>query len=770
MKFNAIYNNFSSGELSRYVKGRTDIEEYFKGVEEMTNFLPHKQGGAFFRPGTLIEDKFPHNGKDFWFHPFTPEDGKNYLIALRPDSGTDQIIIIEMASGTVCTLSKPSYIWNKHTDFTSSTAALSYGAGPEAASIAKTLIVTQKGDAFIIVDSTGTLAPIIGVRTGDTTFTIDSFIQPSVTGVNGLLTVDPNCKYPIRMPFKDKNISIDAKLTPSATSGNITISATNASASAISYFSGDVVGMLIRITHTGTTGVARVTSKVSDSVVNAAVLVNFGATTASTDFDVSAWNAVDGYPRSVCFFEGRLFFGGSKKFLDTFWASMTGNIYIFAQSRLIQDATTNTSGLNFFGAPVSTDPFNFIPSAKGANAIQWMYPSDTLLVGTSSTEYSISGTNNDALSLTSINVKAISSHGSSRVQPVKVGSSILFVSNDGRRVMEIPKRLVEYVYATELSSIAEGIIEKGSALNIGTEFGSFHTNHILSMSYQESESILWVLIRNEDFETNYVLSLSYDKTTKTLGWAKHKFGTTVNGASIALVGTISMACLPEASKNNYTSMYFYNFRGDPFYSLEKLTTNTRSDKAINALQDQYTALQSIYLDASVHYQASDLTGNAINLSAAHKVILTNGDELSVVCDQGYLGEFLYDSVSGTITVPNSSTFTGPFIVGFKYSGEIKTMSSEAGAQFGVAQGSARRSHEISVYVDRSLGGKYKASKAISGPFDIVGSKGSIDASYTGEVKLSLNASPDDHQISITQDKPLPLTILWLLTKGYTYDA
>jgi hypothetical protein len=770
VKYNSIYNNFSSGELSRYVKGRTDIEEYFKGVEEMTNFIPHKQGGAFFRPGTLVEGAFPSakSVKDFWFHSFSPVDGKNYLVALRPDDGTDQIIITEMTSGTVCTLTKPSYIWNKHTDFTSSTAAISFSASPEASELAKSLIFVQKGDIFIIVDSTGVLAPIVGARTGDTTFTIDSFIQPSITSANGLITIDPNCKYPLRVPFKDRNISSDARLAPSATTGNITITSTNASAVAISYFTGDVVGMLVRINHTGTTGVARITSKVSDSVVNATVLVSFGSATASTDFDTSSWNPEDGYPRSICFFEGRLFFGGNKKFIDTFWASMTGNIYHFAQRRLEQDATTNTSGLNFFGPVISTDPFSFIPSSKGANAIQWMYPSDTLLVGTTSTEYSISGTNNEALSLTSINVKAISSHGSSKVQPVKVGSAILFVSNDGRRVMEIPKRLVEYTFAAELSSIAEGIIEKGSELNIGSDFGSYLSNYILSMAYQDSESTLWVLVRNSERETNFVLSLAYDKTTKTMGWSKHKFG-----SGVAIVSTISFACLPEASKNNYTSMYFYNLRGDPNYSLEKLTSGTRKSLLIDGYLTNASlmSLQSIYLDAAKAYDpAIDFTGNALSLSTEHKSIPTDGDLLSVVTPEGYIGDFAFDSASGTITIPNANTYTAPMIVGYKYTGEIKTMSSEAGAQFGVAQGSARRTHEISIYVDRSLGGKYKASNAVSGPFDIIGTKGTISAAYTGEIRLSLNASPDDHQITITQDKPFPFNILWLLTKGYTYDA
>jgi len=140
--------------------------------------------------------------------------------------------------------------------------------------------------------------------------------------------------------------------------------------------------------------------------------------------------------------------------------------------------------------------------------------------------------------------------------------------------------------------------------------------------------------------------------------------------------------------------------------------------------------------------------------------------VSVISFQGnYLGDFTPSS--GIITVPSATSYS-PLLVGYKYTGEIKTMPIESGAQFGVAQGSARRGHEVSVYIDRSRGGKYKQSKAVNEyPIDELGTASALS---TKEVRLSLNASPDDNQTILKQDQPYPLTILWLLTKGYTYDA
>lgn len=110
-------------------------------------------------------------------------------------------------------------------------------------------------------------------------------------------------------------------------------------------------------------------------------------------------------------------------------------------------------------------------------------------------------------------------------------------------------------------------------------------------------------------------------------------------------------------------------------------------------------------------------------------------------------------------------------IGVRYDNKIVTMPVEAGAQFGVAQGSARRSHEMSLFLDRSLGGQYtmlKANELMDFTYELAAP--TVDALFTGEVRLSLNGSPDDHQLMITQNRPLPFTVLWLMTKGYTYDA
>lgn len=752
MKYNSIYNKFSSGELSQYLKGRTDLEEYYSGVDEMTNFIPLKQGGAYYRPGTtrVGMDATTRTYKNRIFK-FNPADGFSYIIFAAPTQDL-RISRIEAGGLTNCTITKPSQIWNTRPDFSDTGAPLT-----NSDSLFDNLYFTSYGDIFVICDGNGNGAPIVGKRTGDTTFIIDSFLWPTlINATTGVLALDISAKYPIRFPYKDPNISPDIRLKPSATSGVITITAENASATPINFFAGDVVGTMVKITHATTTGVARITSKVSDSVVNAqVVLVNFGATTATDNWETSYYNPVDGYPRSASFHQGRLYFGGNKTSVDTIWASLVGNIYHFMQRRLAQDSSTNVSLMNYFGSVKNTDPYNFTIASTTANTIQWMFPSDTLLVGTTGSEYSIKGGNDEILSVFNIDISSISSHGSAKVQPTKVGSSILFVSLDRKRLLEIPKDLRQYQSATELTSLTEGIFDKLTQI-----YDSSSPKNILTgfqeISYQESEGVLWCLWLNTSSRKSGLLSLTMDRTSKTLGWSKHTFPF---GTSQTLIHGIASISLAHQANKDF--LYIYTDRSSGTYALERMFNKTKQNfiNATVSFDSVLSSLASNFLDHSVLITAASDSVSLTGLGFSSQPV-------SVVDKDGnYLGD--YTPAANIITV-TGAVAKSPLLVGYKYTGEIKTMPIEAGAQFGVAQGSARRGHEISVFLDRSIGGKYKQSKATNEfPLD---TKGTGSALYTGEVRLSLNSSPDDNQTVLKQDQPYPLTILWMLTKGYTYDS
>jgi hypothetical protein len=796
MKFNSSQNDFSSGELSRYLRGRTNVEEFFKGAAEMTNFLPMKQGGASLRPGFAIPDTSGFGtslSNPMVIVDFTPRDNENYIIALYPTNvAADQIKIGRPPYMSAATITKSDYIWNTRTDFTSSSTAFDNTNGNRTDIMDGLQILTQ-GDLLIVLDGTGTLAPIAIFRTAADTFVVDSYLSPaklnSSTGVPYLKFPHSNYTF-MRHAFTDTNIDTNLRLKPSATTGNITITAENASAAAKSYFTDDVVGMMVKITHSTTTGVAQITSKVSDSVVNATVVITMGGTTASSNWEVSAWNPRDGYPKAGAFFEGRLVLGGNTKYPDTVWLSKTGNIGHFMMKKLAQDASTDASGGGYFGAVNATDAYFFIPASQQTNAIQWMYSSDTLLIGTTSTEFSISGGSDSALSLTTTFVRALSSHGSSNVQPVKVGSSILFVSPDGKRIYEIPRKLSDYTSALEMTSMAEGIIDKAIDLVVDPADTDAtpvfkKMNRIYKMVWQEGENVLWCLVKNKEHEYDGLISLTYDKTAKVSGWAKHYIA---GGKSIS-----SICCVanPGAYSTGRTlRLYAFHKRRDAFYySLEFM--QTRNEQDVMWMGIPSTSAESVsFMDGAYTYIGPGIanvgSNTEITLLGKQTDVFAPTQQFAVMSyDYDFGGatgskealEYhgLFTPVAGVITIPNHSSTGKTYIIGALYDNKIETLPIEAGAQFGVAQGSPRRGHEIVVAVDRSFGGEYSQKKRNEFfPLITVSSNDDedvgVDNLYTGEVELSLNASPDDPQTVIKQTGPYPLTVLWMVTKGYTYDA
>lgn len=763
MKFNQIVNSFSSGELTRLLKGRTDLEEFYKGVEDMTNFLPLKQGGAAFRPGSIavnipdIED----------FHSvfeFTPKDGLPLLVCCDTIA-VDQIKVYDARDGFELTVTKPDYIWNTRPSFADSTTANANASRTK-------LSAVQSGDVMVIFEATGALAPVVVMRISDTEVIVDSMLRPSI---NNAATGQPYLASPaytqLRFPYKDTNINPGIKLKPSATSGAaITITAENASAAAINFFEGDVVGMWVKITTGTTTGAALITAKTSASQVTAFVSNNFGGTTASSNWEVSAWNPNDGYPTCGAFFEGRLLCAASPKYPDTIWCSLAGNIFQFMQRRLLQDASTDASGLGYYGSIKTTDPFSFIPASAEANAIQWMYPSDTLLVGSTKTEFSITGGSDESLSASAIFIKPISNHGSSKVQPIKAGSSILFVTYDGRQIREIPKRLVEYVSATELTAPAEDILDK--AMEAAHETLPVHyqklNNVITKLAWTESDSTLWALVTNSTSGLSALISLVYDRTTKTNAWSKHFLG---HNEDLYIYNIIS---LPDQATQKISRLWIHSERG-----LEYIWHQNRHE----SMEEFYPFGDPILDDRCkqnvVHgldyvcVPSTALVGNDLTLPSSYdKFIAFGGEaEVGVIADGNYLG--LFEIQAGTkITIPDASNYS-QFAIGFLYTGKIKTFPLEAGAQFGGSQGSPRRPHEIVFGLDRSRGGKYYAT----GPegdrtsLDLLLSTEATAASlYSKEKRVQLNASPGDTQMIIEQNQPYPLTILWFARKGFTNDA
>src|SRR5690606_33589079 len=123
-------------------------------------------------------------------------------------------------------------------------------------------------------------------------------------------------------PFMDQNTS-DMTLTASATTGVITITASE------DFFDEGHRGTFFAFQDSGTVGIVYVTNVKSATEVDAVVYRTLPAAAANgtTQWFECAWSDYRGWPRTVAYWNGALYFGGSPTFPDMIWKSQTFDLF-----------------------------------------------------------------------------------------------------------------------------------------------------------------------------------------------------------------------------------------------------------------------------------------------------------------------------------------------------------------------------------------------------------------------------------------------------------
>ena len=189
-------------------------------------------------------------------------------------------------------------------------------------------------------------------------------------------------------------------------------------------------------------GIARVTGYVSDLVVNAVVVKDFGALTATTDWMEGAWSSRRGYPSAVGIHEGRVWWAGA----DKINGSVSDDFANFDDS-VVGDSGTISRSIGI--GPVDT--------------INWLLESQQLLMGGQGAELICrSSSLGEPLSPTNFNIKEVTSRGSLGVDAVKVDTSAMFVDRSGSRVYELAYDNIGTTYtAMDLTAIVPEIGQSG---------------------------------------------------------------------------------------------------------------------------------------------------------------------------------------------------------------------------------------------------------------------------------------------------------------------
>jgi hypothetical protein len=214
------------------------------------------------------------------------------------------------------------------------------------------------------------------------------------------------------------------------------------------FTSGPVVATLT-YTSGSITGVARVTAFTSSTVVNAVVLTDFGATTASSDWWESTWSDRRGWPSAVALYEGRLWWFGADKSI--------GSI-----SDAFEDFDDNFEG--------DAGPINRSIGEGPVDSICWALPMQRLIIGTQGAEFSArSSSFDEPLTPTNFNIKPASTQGSKLVNAVRVDSLGIFVQRSGQRLYQLAYNLDQNDYRSEDLTIGVPDLNEAGIVHIAVQ-------------------------------------------------------------------------------------------------------------------------------------------------------------------------------------------------------------------------------------------------------------------------------------------------------------
>ena len=313
-----IQTNFTVGEIDPLLRGRIDLAQYYSGLKTARNVVVLPQGGVRRRPGLKFIHDLPSNASDgVVLVPFEFSTSDAYMFAI-----VNQRVYIYKSGVLVTNINGSGNDYLAATELTSARLA--------------NLNYAQSADTVIFVHKDMPVQKMVRGAT-DADWTISS------------LSFDYTPKYAFTITLATPA----ATLTPSATTGTVTLTASAA------VFSAPLVDQYIN--NKVSYGRARVIEFISTTVVRAVVEIPFSSTTAiaASSWETESgyenvWSSTRGYPRSVTFHEGRLYFGGSRDKPSTVWGSRVGDFFNFdKQTSLDDDAVEATLDVNNFNAIVN---------------------------------------------------------------------------------------------------------------------------------------------------------------------------------------------------------------------------------------------------------------------------------------------------------------------------------------------------------------------------------------------------------------------------------
>lgn len=451
-RFVSIQTNFSTGELDPLLRARVDLTAYTNALEKATNVVCQPQGGIRRRPGSRYITALANSGA---------ESAANGVRLVEFEFSTSDSYMLCFTHNRMYVFKAGALITN--INGTGNPYLSTSGVGLTGATLAN-IVWTQSADTLIVVHPD--IAPIRIVR-GAT----------NADWTASAITFDSIPKYAFTVTVTNPA----GTLTPSAVSGKVTLTASS------SVFTSGAVGQYVNASPQGRAKIVKYNSGTSVDAITEFPFFNTSAiANGSWDYESgyeAVWSSTKGWPRSVTFHEGRLYFGGSKSRPSTIWGSKVGLFFDFEATEGLDDDAVE--------ATLDTNTFNAIVDIISGRDLQ---------VFTTGGEFYVPQSGLDPITPTNFFVKTASRNGTQqgvRVQQLESGT--LFIQRQGKSLNEFAYTDTQATYVTQKISLLAGHLLKGpSRLALRRSVATDENDLLLMTNANDGTMAVFSLLRAQN--------------------------------------------------------------------------------------------------------------------------------------------------------------------------------------------------------------------------------------------------------------------------------
>lgn len=406
------------------------------------------------------------------------------------------------------------------------------------------------------------------------------------------------------------------------------------------------------------------------------------------------------YPGAVSYFEQRRWFGGTQNRPNNLWATRPGT----------------EADMSFSLPSQSDDRIAVRVAAREANRILHIVPLAQLMLMTGAAEWRVSPLNSDAITPESMSVRPQSYVGASNVQPLVVGSSMIYGAGRGGHLRELG-----YNYE------AGGYISGDVCLRAPHLFDNLT---IVDLAYSKAPSpVVWAVS-----SSGKMVAMAYVPEQQVGGFS-----------TIETKGSIESACVVAEGDE------------DVVYVEVMRTVNGQAVRFVERMNErQYTDLKEcVYVDCAGTYRGEakkEITG----------LTWLEGETVSILADGAVEPQQVVKGGKITLTYPAEIVHVGlPFIA------DMKTLPAAMALQDGsYGSGHKKNVREVFFRVVNSSGTQAGPSfdKLSEYPSRSTEFAGNVPDPITDEIGFQIQPQwSQSGQVCVRQKYPLPLRIVSMTT-------